>query len=267
MFESVSQNNSKEKTLSEEFILAIDTASYYPSASICLSENFEKNNNRKINALKTIKLFEGTNRIDLRIKLKNALENKSEIKQGNTSLKNKRYDAANFLNQIINLCNEVNCKPHQIKKLAVCFGPGAFSSIRIAVVLSRILKKLNQDIQVYNFDLLYLLLQSSLKVTERITRINTEISFCLRAGLKGFFKTRYVLENEEIKITQKTHLVEELQQEDQLYSQEENEICLSELMLDLVLNENPQEFELKTLDEFQAHYGREASVTKAKGKV
>lgn len=225
-----------------EFILAIDTASYYPSASIC-----EVNN---LNNLKNIKLF----------------------KPINTSLKNKRYDAANFMNEIINLCDEINCKPHQISKVAVCFGPGPFSSIRISVVLSRILKKINREIQVYNFDLLYLLLKNCLNKNvikkEGKTEKDIEKTFCIKAGLKGFFKIKYSINNQELKIIEKSHLMENLKQDDELFSQEEKEINLSQTLLEMMIesasSENLEEFELKNLEDFQPFYGREASVTKAK---
>ncbi len=236
--------------------LAIDTVSNNPTASLSKLEN----NNVQI---KSINL----------------------LKPSNTSSQIQRYDSSLFPTRIFELCSLLNVKPHQIKDLLYCSGPGPFSSIRVGVVISRILKRINPDLQVYKFNLLYLLYRHLKKegfIDKEKFHINKNnlIILYMKAGIKDFFKEAYDLNTN--RILEKAHLVNNISSNfcnlkenhflkekiDPNNSQgflinpkaDNLDFNLSNLMIELRKKENVDIFQA-SLNEIKPQYIKEASVT------
>lgn len=220
------------------FILAIDTVSEFPSASI-----FNENNNE-------------FNSITLLKQSKTGLN--TELKLGKTGLKLQRFDSATFSNIIFDLCDSVSCKAHQISKLIFCPGPGAFSPIRVSIIFARTLKLLNQNLEVYKFNLLTLIFWKLKKENLISKDIN---SICLKAGLIGYFKETYNIEN--LNPIEEAHLVNDCENS-LLIEQNKTNFNLSEFMIYCLRDKNNKFIQLNTINEIQPLYLRQPSVTKKK---
>ncbi len=163
-----------------------------------------------------------------------------------------KYDAAYFVNYLA----EADVKANEINILGVCDGPGAFSPLRAGIIIARLLYALNPELKVYKFNKLYLLFRQ-LKAQKMIPEKQNYIY--LKAGLKGYFKEVY---DQQFNIIQKAHLIENAEEINQAeISNENTDICLSETIINLLINESCQSFLISHLDDLKPNYIREASVT------
>jgi tRNA A37 threonylcarbamoyladenosine modification protein TsaB len=219
-------------TQQETFILALDPVSGSPGASL-----------KKIWASS----------------LKTQVYSVSFLESENTGLK--RYDSANFVDKLAELCKKADCKPIDIDKLLICTGPGAFSPIRVVTIISRVLYSLNPDLQVYKFNFLFLLFKK-LKLQNLLNQNKTSIY--LKAGLKGYFKEVYETNTEHV--LEKAHLTSEMNDERILIDQNSEHLNFNyaQFMLWLLEEKDCSQFEVKSLDDLKPDYLREATVTQKK---
>ena len=255
-------------------LLSIDTASRNPTASIGYFS--DKSNSFVIES------------IDLTGN-ELALATDSEIRSNKPNqTKNKRSDSVFFVNKIAELCDKVNCKPSDIKQIAICSGPGGFSSLRVGIVIARLIclssvfqanKKvptnLNPDLQfffsndnndsgvlngeirlsdfdlkIYKFNLLYLFYRK-LKSSGLFFQSAEDVETSQTIYLKGglsYFKESY--DSKTNKIIEPAHLVKESE-----ILEKENSIVIDEAFQLLIspLQEswginNFSEFMIKLLD-------------------
>jgi hypothetical protein len=112
------------------FTLSIDTANRNPTASIGYVS--DKSNSFTIESIS----LTGN---ELALTTDSALPlTKRDLDKPNQT-KNKRSDSVFFVNKIAELCEKVNCKPSDIKQIAICSGPGGFSSLRVGIVIARLI--------------------------------------------------------------------------------------------------------------------------------
>ncbi len=260
------------------FTLSIDTASRNPTASIGYFS--DKSNSFTIESIS----LAGN---ELALTTDSTLPlTKKDLDKPNQ--KNKRSDSVFFVNKIAELCEKVNCKPSDIKQIAICSGPGGFSSLRVGIVIARLIclssvfqanKKvptnLNPDLQnfssndnndsgvlngeirlsdfglkIYKFNLLYLFYRK-LKSSGLFFQSSENIETSRTIYLKGglsYFKESY--DSKTNKIIEPAHLVKESE-----ILEKENSIVIDEAFQLLIspLQEswginNFSEFMIKLLD-------------------
>jgi len=211
---------------SRRFLLAINTVSDHPSASIVGI------NDDKVSSISLLKTS----------------------KQESTY----KFEAALFSNLIFELCDSFQCKAHQISHLAFCPGPGPFSSIRVSIIFARILKHLNPALAVYKLDLLYLYFRY-LRENKLIPDDVNDV--CMKAGLTGFFRAQYSLP--DCKAQREAHLVKEVGTS-YLLEPQFAECELSEFMLEILRSDNLTPHLISSLADIEPLYLKPPSVTQSK---
>lgn len=94
---------------------------------------------------------------------------------------NNRYELSNLVNYLSEAFNELKISPKDINTFCYCSGPGAFSPIRVASVIAKLIHSFSDKKNIFSFDVFSLFYE-----TKKHELKNKEGLLFLKSGLSGY---------------------------------------------------------------------------------
>ena len=104
---------------------------------------------------------------------------------------NNRYELSNLVNYLSEAFNELKISPKDINTFCYCSGPGAFSPIRVASVIAKLIHSFSDKKNIFSFDVFSLFYE-----TKKHELKDKEGLLLLKSGLSGYITCTFSKEGE-----------------------------------------------------------------------